>query len=207
MSASNLVVSKLCYSQDDKTIIHNLSFEVAPGELLHICGQNGSGKSTLLRILVGVLEADHGQISLPNGAPFDNLIAYLGHKDGLTPQLNALAHFSFDLSIACKLNQSQIIWLLDQWGVPKCHIHKPVGQLSAGQRKRVAFALLQSKNAKIWLLDEPLFNLDVDGQKFVLDMIKLHISNGGIVILTQHQPPESGFVLTLEEHKYVASVL
>ncbi|MBR9813055.1 heme ABC exporter ATP-binding protein CcmA [bacterium] len=164
-----------------KRLIANLSFDLAGGELLHVRGPNGVGKSTLLSALVGLAPPEHGTVTL---AP-QCRIAWLGHKIGLcsaeTPhealQLRASLHGSA---------LDAVDDALDKLGV--AHLaHRPVGQLSAGQQRRVALAGVLLQGANLWVLDEPLNALDIAGVAGVEALLQAHVDAGGAAIVTSHQ--------------------
>ena len=72
-------------------------------------------------------------------------------------------------------------------GVGHCQ-DLPAKSLSQGQRRRVALARLMLASAKLWILDEPLTALDVAAAQVVQDLIGAHLRQGGMVMLTTHQP-------------------
>lgn len=80
---------------------------------------------------------------------------------------------------------------LTEWGIDSTLYNKPIQQLSLGQRKRVALCLLQAKQARVWLLDEPLSALDQQAQLFAFNTMVQHTQAGGIVLLSQHQQPNN----------------
>ncbi len=186
----------LSFAHSCESIIKDLSFVVSGGARLTLSGSNGAGKSTCLKLLAGILEPCSGQVSLSIDQSFYNQIAFLGHKDGLHGALDPLKHFDFDLSLFFKSQQTPA-QRLAHWGLDNSLQSRVVSQLSAGQRKRAAFALLEAKSAGVWLLDEPHFNLDPQGQALVNEAIASHCKQGGIVILTQHEDPSDGSFINL----------
>ena len=68
--------------------------------------------------------------------------------------------------------------------------HMRARYLSAGQRRRVALAMLQVSGAKLWLLDEPTTNLDSDGRRLLFDWTRRHLAGGGLAVIATHQPDE-----------------
>ena len=74
-----IVAENIGYKINENKLFHNLSFDVAEGEALHICGDNGSGKSTLIRIILGITKQTKGNIK--NNSSHG--ITYLGHKNAI----------------------------------------------------------------------------------------------------------------------------
>ena len=66
--------------------------------------------------------------------------------------------------------------------------HVVSGNLSAGQKRRVALAQLLLTQASVWILDEPYTSLDVDAVALLETLFKKHVQNGGILVITSHQP-------------------
>lgn len=182
-----------CVKQD-RTLFENLDFSVEPSELLYVRGQNGAGKTSLLRILVGLSDPAQGDVLYRGenirdvAESFHHHLIYFGHKLGLNLTLNALENLTF----WCQLNQVEtsqqaLFDLLATLGLVGLE-DLPVGQLSAGQQRRVALARLWLKtDAKIWILDEPFTALDVQGIALLREKIVAHLGTGGAVIITSHQ--------------------
>ncbi|HET9843505.1 MAG TPA: heme ABC exporter ATP-binding protein CcmA [Gammaproteobacteria bacterium] len=189
-----LTVSNISISYGQHFALDSVCFSVNSGETLKLYGANGSGKSTLLRILAGLLEPDSGKYTLPPlQLPFQLPICYLGHKDGLKSVFSIQEIFTLELGlVGIDIQAHDIESKLTYWGLAAKSADKIIAELSAGQRRRVTFALLQTKNAMIWLLDEPFVGLDSKGKEKVQEAILAHCQKGGIVILTQHEKSDTG---------------
>ena len=174
-----------------RTLFRDLSFGVAPGNLVRIAGPNGSGKTSLLRILCGLLAPTQGEVRWRGTSirrlaeEYSRDLVYIGHaaalKDDLTPYEN--------LDIACRLagrhaQRPALGAALNAFAVPAL----PVRKLSQGQRRRAALArLLLSERVPLWLLDEPFAALDAAAAKYTEDVIAQHLKAGGSVVYTTHQ--------------------
>lgn len=191
---SLLSASGLACSKRNRLLFENLNFAVNPGELWHIRGPNGAGKTSLLRILVGLSTPFHGEVlyqdqRLPTVAnEFYADLIYFGHKLGVNQTLNAQENMAFWCAQhSVKSDFDQQISLLTQLGLVGLE-DLPVGQLSAGQQRRVALSRFWLKSdAKLWVLDEPFTALDVDAVALLKQHIHTHVESGGAVVLTSHQ--------------------
>ena len=167
-----------------------LTVQLKPGDLLEISGANGSGKTTLLRALAGLLEPDEGAV-LWRGAPItDNLggffaeLVYVGHKDALNLRLSALDNLQ--LAAALGGGSARLRAALARLGSEKL-ADRPAGTLSAGQLRRVSLARLLLGSARLWLLDEPLANLDDAGCAASLQIMREHLEGGGVAVVSTHR--------------------
>ena len=167
-------------------MFEGLGFEVGPGSAVAVTGANGSGKTSLLRIIGGLMNAEIGEVHLQaeGGSPSDLSGAshYLGHLLGHDEGRSALANLKF---AAALLGGTADRAVLGRVGLG-AHIHAPVRQMSAGERKRLALARLVSVPRPIWLLDEPSSALDQQGSDLLGTLAKEHLSVGGIIVAATH---------------------
>lgn len=193
-NTQSLTVNNLSCIRNNKLIFRGINFTLNPGEVLHIHGENGVGKSSLLRILSGLLEPAEGEIlwggKLNSADPlqFKKDIGYLGHKLGLKERLTVAENIDvFIHSKNVKEREKIIQDALSQMDIS--HLKKHFCEtLSAGQKQRVAIARLLAKKCRIWLLDEPFTSIDVAGITLLENVIRDHIQEGGMAVLTSHQP-------------------
>jgi len=123
-------------------------------------------------------------------------MVYLGHHNAIKDELNALENLHINAGLAgCVLDDKQAIAALRRMGL-KGRETLPVKVLSQGQRRRVALARLLVGKAPLWILDEPLTALDVGAVGLMQELIGEHLSGGGMVIYTTHQPLEVAGVTT-----------
>ncbi|WP_413284864.1 cytochrome c biogenesis heme-transporting ATPase CcmA [Vibrio sp. MA40-2] len=188
-----LAVSNLTAIRDEKILFEDLSFNVEAGELVQVEGRNGTGKTTLLRIIAGLGDYEIGEISWngcvtsSNRDLFHQDLLFLGHQTGVKRELNAFENLSFYQSIHQSDIDKHKIWaVLAQVGLAGRE-DVPVGQLSAGQQRRVALARLWLSKQKLWILDEPLTAIDKQGVKVLESVFLKHAEEGGMVMLTTHQ--------------------
>jgi len=180
---SNLTIRELAVSRGDRSIFSQLSFDVAPGEILHVQGRNGAGKTTLLETLSGLRQPAAGSIT---GGPQAAQRHWLGHRSGLNLSLTPIENLQF----WCALNgaaDAQVLPALEQLGV-KAQRQRLCGTLSTGQRRRVALARLLAAPRPWWFLDEPLAGIDSAGLQLLTDLLAAHAGAGGTAIVTSHQP-------------------
>ncbi len=185
-----LAVHQLAFSRNDDVVFGPLDLSVDSGEALLVQGGNGAGKTTLLRVLAGLLRPDPGSLVEIDGEPASpqriaSTCALLGHLPGLKGELNSLENLRFAIGLFGRRRGSSPESALESAGLAGFE-ETPARQLSAGQRKRLSLARLLLLPARLWLLDEPYANLDLDGITLVNRMVERHLSQGGGVLLTTH---------------------
>ncbi|HBH8695898.1 TPA: cytochrome c biogenesis heme-transporting ATPase CcmA [Escherichia coli] len=185
-----LEARELLCERDERTLFSGLSFTLNAGEWVQITGSNGAGKTTLLRLLTGLSRPDAGDV-LWQGQPLHQVrdsyhqnLLWIGHQPGIKTRLTALENLHFYHRDG---DTAQCLEALAQAGLAGFE-DIPVNQLSAGQQRRVALARLWLTRATLWILDEPFTAIDVNGVDRLTQRMAQHTEQGGIVILTIHQP-------------------
>ncbi len=188
-----LEVAELECVRGDRRLFSGVSFSLLPGELLHLYGHNGSGKTTLMRTVCGLVRPESGAIRWDGddihrlGDEFTRELLYIGHKDAIKADLNGVEN----LRIASRLSgvplSDQQAWdALERMGL-RGHEDLPTRVLSQGQKRRVTLARLLVSQARLWILDEPFTALDVAAVDLLQSVIRAHVEQGGMVMLTTHQ--------------------
>ena len=158
-----------------------------------IYGVWGVGKTTLLRTLCGLSLPESGEIFW-NDAPihqdpgkFQSDLVYIGHSNGIKLDLTPTENLTFALTLQSVIPDVSIDEALDRVGLSESQ-HLLCRVLSAGQRRRVAIARLYLSRVPLWVLDEPLGAIDAAGVQEIEKAIGTHLDQGGMAILTTHQP-------------------
>lgn len=180
--AALLQVHGLGFSRNDERVFGPLDFSVAAGEALLVQGANGVGKTTLLRVLAGLLRAETGRIEFD---PRDPAPAYLGHLPAFKADLSSLENLAFLCGLHGRRHTHSLTEALAIVGLAG-YDDALSRQLSAGQKKRLSLARLWLSPARLWLLDEPYANLDLDGIALVNRMVRAHLDDGGAALVTTH---------------------
>ena len=151
----------------DQWILRDLNLQVHEGECVALLGPSGCGKSTALRLIAGLERQDEGSIEL-DGAPLDSIpaerrrIAMVFQSYALFPHLSVRENLDLGLKIrrvALAQRQQRIESVLDTVRLREMADRRPQ-QLSGGQRQRVALARALLRDPRVYLLDEPMSNLD-----------------------------------------------
>jgi heme exporter protein A len=177
----------------ERQLFSGLNLVVSAGECLHVRGENGVGKTSLLRLLTGLSKPESGEI-LWNGLNiskelhrYHRDLLFLGHRDALKEDLTALENLELYAALDdIQLPEDKALAALWRFGL-RGREHLPVNCLSAGQKRRVLMARMLTRQAKLWILDEPFNALDTHAVNALQGLIAEHIEQGGLVVLTSHQ--------------------
>ena len=167
-----LTIQGLSYAYSDRFLFKNLSFDLVPGELIQLKGRNGSGKTTLIKVLCGILKNYEGSISLVNNLDSEgrNEIFYLGHKNALKDNLTVLENLKYDYR-SDGIELTRLKENLATLGLEN-YLFSKVSDLSEGQKRKIILSCFMASNKSIYLLDEPLINLDEESKKIVSSEIE-----------------------------------
>jgi heme exporter protein A len=186
-----LTANNLHLWRGDRHVLKGIGFELSPGEFLHVSGPNGTGKTTLLRVVCGLAQPEEGAVHWCGesiaalGSSYFEEVAYVAHDAGLKGDLTSRENLSFAARLRCTMTPADIDLALAALNVVEC-ADLPARALSAGQRRRVALGRLLLSQAPVWILDEPLTNLDTAGAALVLDLLERHLKSGGLALVATH---------------------
>jgi len=190
-----LIVKDLSIERLDKKIFENINLSLSPGNITILKGKNGSGKTTLLKAILNLLEPSFGSIYWKgkllkkNLYDFYNHVTYIGDTTSslrkLTIRDNVNIWKKFFIS---KINDAQIETALKTLKLDN-YLNKKVGALSFGETKKLEFLRLIIENKNVWILDEPLSNLDEDSIELLKQTFEDHCSKEGSIIFSSHQNP------------------
>jgi len=161
-------LKNLCKTYDKKVeIVKNINLEINDKEFIVLVGPSGCGKSTILRMIAGLEEITSGEITIDdkivnNMHPKDRDIAMVFQNYALYPHMNVYDNMAFGLKMR-KFKKDEIDFRVKQAAKIldlENYLDRKPRQLSGGQRQRVALGRAIVRNPKVFLMDEPLSNLD-----------------------------------------------
>ncbi|QPB24724.1 ABC transporter ATP-binding protein [Rhizobium sp. 007] len=217
MAALDLHIDKISKRYDVTDVLRGVSLRVAPGEFVTLLGPSGCGKSTLLRIIAGLERADRGHVraggrGLDTVAPKDRDLAFVFQSYALYPHLSVYENIAAPLvmreltslerlpvigarmpgaiqrkrSIEERVRQTSALLKLDAL------LDRRPAALSGGQRQRVALGRAMVRKPKIFLMDEPLANLDAALRIHTRgEIARLHKEMGTTTLFVTHDQAEA----------------
>ncbi len=200
------VCKEYSLGQRKLVVLDDLSFSVRQGEFVSIMGPSGSGKSTVLQ-MVGCLDRPTSGRVLIDGEDVSQLssdrlaevrsrkIGFVFQAFNLLPSLSALQNVEVALSInevGKEERRKKAEALLEKVGLSGRAGHKP-GELSGGEKQRVAMARALANEPKFLLADEPTGNLDSKSGEEVMELIRQLWKNGATIVMVTHEPVVAGY--------------
>jgi len=201
MSNSYLALNHVSarHGRNEDETLHDISFEVAAGEVIGVLGSSGSGKTTLLRVIAGLHLASEGSIIL-DGIDITTTPTHLRgvglmfQEHALFPHLNVADNVAFGLRMAKVPNPDRSIRVaeaLELVGLAGFG-ERDVASLSGGERQRVALARTLAPSPRVLLLDEPMGSLDrVLRDRLVTELRELIVGIGLTALYVTHDRSEA----------------
>lgn len=181
-----LKCNNLCKSYGLKKALVNLNIELGLGKIIGLLGPNGSGKTTFIKIANGLLTPTSGDITIDDnkvGIKTSNVVSYLPDCVSLPEWMKIDALVKFYADFYLDFDKERAYDLLKQLGISNSSVFKT---LSKGNKEKVQLILAMSRNAKLYLLDEPLGGVDPATRDYILNTIISNYSKDSTVVISTH---------------------
>ncbi len=166
--------------------LNNLNFELGRGKILGLLGPNGSGKTTLIKLLNGLLMPDDGSIEICGNAPgvqTKKIVSYLPDKVFLDQ--SETVEFSVKY-YADFYDDFRVERALDMLRNLNINLKAKVKSLSKGNQEKLALILVMSRDAQLYLLDEPIAGVDPAARNYIIETIITNYNENASVIISTH---------------------
>ena len=196
---SKLQIKNLSKNFETAKILDDINLEINEGEFVVLVGPSGSGKSTILRIIAGLETPSEGEVFLNNKLindlkPKDRDIAMVFQNYALYPHMSIFDNLAFPLkmkNIDKKTIDKSVNDISSMLGI-KHYLTKKPKELSGGERQRVALGRAIIRSPQLFLMDEPLSNLDAKLRtQMRSELLKLHKNLSSTVIYVTHDQIEA----------------
>ncbi|MBW4022772.1 MAG: ABC transporter ATP-binding protein [Proteobacteria bacterium] len=184
-----------------RTILRDITLEVASGDLLAVLGPSGSGKTTLLRLICGFERSGGGTIRLGDDLvsgpgvhrpPERRHVGYVAQDGALFPHLSVADNIAFGLARRERRRHHRVAELLELVGLPASYAARPPQELSGGEQQRVSLARALAPQPGLVLLDEPFSSLDAGLRVETREAVAAALRRtGATAVLVTHDQAEA----------------
>jgi ABC-2 type transport system ATP-binding protein len=166
--------------------LNNINFNIQEGKVIGVLGPNGSGKTTLIKILTGLLRQSQGEVLIDGkkiGVHTKAIVSYLPDRTFLYKWMKIEDAKNFYMDFYQDFDQKKFDELLSFMDLEK---NMKVGDLSKGMQEKLNLALVLSRDAKLYILDEPIAGVDPVARDQILDAIINNYREDSSMLITTH---------------------
>jgi ABC-2 type transport system ATP-binding protein len=181
-----LVCNDLCKRYGRVQALEHVSFQVEPGKIVGLLGPNGSGKTTLIKMANGLIGWDSGELLINGMAPCQatkSLVSYLPERTYLADWMSVAQLLAFFGDFYPDFQRERAIEMLEHLGIDQ---KQKIRQMSKGTREKVQLILVMSRQAKLYLLDEPIGGVDPATRDYILNTIIGNYNPEASVVISTH---------------------
>ena len=178
--------NNLCKEFDGKQILSNINLTIQKGNIVGLLGKNGMGKTTLIKLINDLLIPTSGEILINGEKPGINskkIISYLPERTYLDKSMKVSQIITFFDKFYDNFNKEKAIRLLKDLDLD---INLKISKMSKGMQEKLQLILVMSREAELYILDEPLGGVDPATRDYILDTILSNFSEGASVIISTH---------------------
>ncbi len=178
--------NKLCKEFDNKQILKDVNLTIPKGRIIGLLGKNGMGKTTLLKLINDLLTPTSGEVLINGEKPNINskkIISYLPERTYLDKSMRVSQIITFFDEFYDNFNKDKAIKLLQDLDLD---INSKVSKMSKGMQEKLQLILVMSREADLYILDEPLGGVDPATRDYILDTILSNFREGASVIISTH---------------------
>lgn len=173
-------------SYGKKVVLDDVSFEIEEGSVVGLLGPNGCGKTTLIKILTGLIKDHTGMIKIANeepGAYTKSIVAFLPDKSYLPDWMKPTDAIRYFADFYSDFDKEKAERMVRDFGLDPSQRLKT---MSKGQQEKLNLILVMCRQAKLYILDEPLGGLDPAARSAILDLIMSNYAQNATVLLSTH---------------------
>ncbi|HBE8759207.1 TPA: ABC transporter ATP-binding protein [Clostridioides difficile] len=169
-----------------KTVLKNIDLNIPKGKIVGLLGPNGSGKSTMIKLMNGLLQPDNGEIMINGMKPSietKKIVSYLPERTYLNDwmKVSDLLKFFYDFYSDFDVRRAnEMIKSLD------IDVNEKLKTMSKGTKEKVQLILVMSRNASIYILDEPIGGVDPAARSYILKTILKNYSEDSTLLIATH---------------------
>lgn len=170
----------------DKKVLHNVNLKIPEGRIVGLLGKNGMGKSTLIKLICDLLTPTSGKVLINGMEPnveSKRIISYLPERTYLDKSMSVESVISYFEDFYDNFSADKARLLLKDLDLDPT---ERLSKMSKGMQEKVQLCLVMSREADVYILDEPLGGVDPATRDYILDTILSNFSEGATVIISTH---------------------
>lgn len=178
--------NNLCKEFDNKKILDNINLIIPKGKIIGLLGKNGMGKTTLIKLINDLLTPTSGEVLINGEKPgikSKKVISYLPERTYLDKSMKVSQILTLFEEFYDDFSKEKAINLLKDLDLD---INSKVSKMSKGMQEKLQLILVMSRDAELYILDEPLGGIDPATRDYILDTILSNFSEGASVIISTH---------------------
>ena len=180
------VLEGVSKSFDGVCALDDVSLTIPEGRIIGITGPNGSGKTTMLKIMAGFYADYQGRVTIDGfepGAETKARVAYLPDKEGLPESMEVSEMIKLYRTFFDDFDEEKCRELLGMFDISEKSMPR---EMSKGVIDKLQLSLLMSRDARLYLLDEPIGGVDIEARDHVLDLILDNFNPKGTMLIVTH---------------------
>ncbi len=181
-----LECGNLCKAYGQTVALCNVNLKVEAGGVVGLLGPNGSGKSTLIKLAMGMLQPTSGAILIDGKEPSaatKAVTAYLPDANFLADWMKVSQAIAYVKDFFPDFREEKAKEMLDRLGIG---LNQRIKALSKGNKEKVGLILTMAREAKLYILDEPIAGVDPAARDFILDVVMRNKPEGSTIFLCTH---------------------
>ena len=181
-----LEINNLSKSYDKKVVLKDINLSVTSGKIIGLLGKNGAGKTTLIKLINDLLTPTTGEILINGkkvGVESKKVISYLPERTYLNKQMKVSEVIDYFHDFYDNFDSEKAKKLLKDLDLD---INERLSKMSKGMQEKVQLVLVMSRNADLYILDEPLGGVDPATRDYILDTILSNFNENASVIISTH---------------------
>lgn len=179
-------ITNLTKNYQKKTVLSNLNLTLEPGHIVGLLGPNGSGKTTLIKILTGVIKEYSGSVTINGnaiGPKTKAMVSYLPDTTYFSSWMRPVDVISLFKDFYSDFDQQKCLDMLHRLELNE---NQKIKTMSKGMIEKFQLSLVMSRNAKLYVLDEPIGGVDPAARDFILDTILSNYNEDATIFMSTH---------------------
>lgn len=179
-------ITNLTKKYQNTLALSEINLILKPGHIIGLLGPNGSGKTTLIKILTGVIKDYSGTVTISGkvvGPSTKALVSYLPDISFFSPWMNPLDMIALFKDFYSDFEENKCLEMLRKLGLNE---KQKIKTMSKGMIEKFQLCLVMSRNARIYILDEPIGGVDPAARDFILDTILTNYNEDATIFMSTH---------------------